>query len=636
MSKMIGIDLGTTNSCVAVMDGGVAKIIENSEGARTTPSIIAYPKDSDEILVGQPAKRQAVTNPENTLYAIKRLIGRRFEEEAVQKDIDLVPYKIIKAKNGDAWVEVKGKKMAAPEISARVIQKMKQTAEDYLGSEVTEAVITVPAYFNDSQRQATKDAGKIAGLEVKRIINEPTAAALAYGVDKTTGDKKVAVYDLGGGTFDVSIIEMEDIDGEKHFEVLSTNGDTFLGGEDFDQRIINFLVEEFKKEQGLDLANDAMALQRLKEAAEKAKIELSSSEQTEISLPYITADASGPKHLNIKMTRSKLESLVADLLKRSIDPCKIALKDAGLSSGDVDEIILVGGQTRMPKVQQMVKDFFGKEPKKDLNPDEAVSMGAAIQAGVLGGDVKDVLLLDVTPLSLGIETMGGVMTKLIEKNTTIPTNQSQIFSTAADNQSAVTVHVLQGERDVAGANKSLGQFNLEGIAPAPKGQPQIEVTLDLDSDGILNVSAKDKNTGKEQSITIKSSSGLSDEEVDKMIKDAEAHADEDKKFQELVSSRNMADSLVHSTKQSLEELKDEISEDEKTSIEGALSELEESIKGDDKEAIDAKVQNLSEKAQVLAQKAQEKAGADGSAETGSADAGEDVVDADFEEVKEEK
>ena len=636
MSKMIGIDLGTTNSCVAVMDGGVAKIIENSEGARTTPSIIAYPKDSDEILVGQPAKRQAVTNPENTLYAIKRLIGRRFEEEAVQKDIDLVPYKIIKAKNGDAWVEVKGKKMAAPEISARVIQKMKQTAEDYLGSEVTEAVITVPAYFNDSQRQATKDAGKIAGLEVKRIINEPTAAALAYGVDKTTGDKKVAVYDLGGGTFDVSIIEMEDIDGEKHFEVLSTNGDTFLGGEDFDQRIINFLVEEFKKEQGLDLANDAMALQRLKEAAEKAKIELSSSEQTEISLPYITAEASGPKHLNIKMTRSKLESLVADLLKRSIDPCKIALKDAGLSSGDVDEIILVGGQTRMPKVQQMVKDFFGKEPKKDLNPDEAVSMGAAIQAGVLGGDVKDVLLLDVTPLSLGIETMGGVMTKLIEKNTTIPTNQSQIFSTAADNQSAVTVHVLQGERDVASANKSLGQFNLEGIAPAPKGQPQIEVTLDLDSDGILNVSAKDKNTGKEQSITIKSSSGLSDEEVDKMIKDAEAHADEDKKFQELVSSRNMADSLVHSTKQSLEELKDEISEDEKTSIEGALSELEESIKGDDKEAIDAKVQNLSEKAQVLAQKAQEKAGADGSAEAGSADAGEDVVDADFEEVKEEK
>ena len=607
MSKIIGIDLGTTNSCVSVMDGGVAKIIENSEGNRTTPSIIAYPKDSDEILVGQPAKRQAVTNPENTLYAIKRLIGRRFDEKEVQKDISLVPYKIIKAKNGDAWVEVKGKKMAAPEISARVIQKMKQTAEDYLGEEVTEAVITVPAYFNDSQRQATKDAGKIAGLTVKRIINEPTAAALAYGVDKSSGDKKVAVYDLGGGTFDVSIIEMEDIDGEKHFEVLSTNGDTFLGGEDFDHRIINFLVEEFKKEQGLDLSKDAMALQRLKEAAEKAKIELSSSEQTEVSLPYITADASGPKHLNIKMTRSKLESLVADLLKRSIDPCKTALKDAGLSSGDVDEVILVGGQTRMPKVQEMVKDFFGKEPKKDLNPDEAVAMGAAIQAGVLSGDVKDVLLLDVTPLSLGIETMGGVMTKLIEKNTTIPTNQSQVFSTAADNQSAVTVHVLQGEREIASANKSLGQFNLEGIPNAPKGQPQIEVSLDLDSDGILNVSAKDKNTGKEQSITIKSSSGLSDEEVDKMIKDAEAHAEEDKKFHELVTSRNMADSLVHSTKQSLEDLKDEISDDEKSAIEAALSELEESIKGDDKEAIDAQVQNLSEKAQVLAQKAQEKA-----------------------------
>ena len=636
MSKIIGIDLGTTNSCVAVMDGGVAKIIENSEGNRTTPSIIAYPKDSDEILVGQPAKRQAVTNPENTLYAIKRLIGRRFEEEAVQKDIDLVPYKIIKAKNGDAWVEVNKKKMAAPEISARVIQKMKQTAEDYLGTEVTEAVITVPAYFNDSQRQATKDAGKIAGLNVKRIINEPTAAALAYGVDKTVGDKKVAVYDLGGGTFDVSIIEMEDIDGEKHFEVLSTNGDTFLGGEDFDQRIINHLVEEFKKEQGFDLTKDAMALQRLKEAAEKAKIELSSADQTEINLPYITADSSGPKHFVHKITKAKLESLVEDLVDRSLAPLKVALDDAKLSVGDIDEILLVGGQTRMPMVQQKVKDFFGKEPRKDLNPDEAVAVGAAIQGSVLSGDTKDVLLLDVTPLTLGIETLGGIATPLIEKNTTIPTQKSQVFSTAEDNQSAVTVHVIQGERKQAAQNKSLGQFNLADIPPAARGTPQIEVSFDLDANGILNVAAKDKNTGKEQSIVIKASSGLSDDDIEKMVKDAEANAEDDKKFESLVQAKNTADMLVHATRKSISEAGDKLTDEEKDSVEAATLKLEEAIKQDNLDSIEEATKNLNEILSPLTQKLYPQAD-DASPDVAQEDSEtENTVDAEFEEVQEEE
>jgi molecular chaperone DnaK len=641
MGKIIGIDLGTTNSCVAVMEGDKTRVIENAEGDRTTPSIVAYTGDG-EVLVGQSAKRQAVTNPQNTLFAIKRLIGRRFEDDVVQRDIKMVPYNIVKADNGDAWVEVNGKKMAAPEISAKVLQKMKKTAEDYLGEEVTEAVITVPAYFNDSQRQATKDAGRIAGLDVKRIINEPTAAALAYGMDKKRGDQKLAVFDLGGGTFDISIIEIAEIDGEHQFEVLSTNGDTFLGGEDFDLRIIDHLVDEFKKDQGFDLRNDPLALQRLKEAAEKAKIELSLSQQTDINLPYITADASGPKHLNTKLTRSKLESLVDDLVQRTIDPCRTALNDAGLSASDIDEVILVGGQTRMPKVQEVVKNFFGKAPRKDVNPDEAVAIGAAIQGGVLGGEVKDVLLLDVTPLSLGIETLGGVMTKLIEKNTTIPTNTSQVFSTADDNQTAVTVHVLQGEREQAGANKSLGRFDLADIPPAPRGVPQIEVTFDIDANGILNVSAKDKATGKQQSIVIKASSGLSDEEIDKMVKDAEAHAEEDKKFQELAQARNQADNMIHAVRKSMEELgEDKLEAGEKESIEAAVKDLEEAMKGDDKDAIEEKTKSLTEASAKMAERIYAQQGAEATAdaageETVSAGGDEDVVDAEFEEVKEDK